>query len=310
MRYRSWLQGLGATVLVVAAVAVAGCSADEPTRPSASSTGITQLGTAPGSASSSLDNQTNPGSSTSGSAAPAPVRIMALGDSITAGGDPAQPATSPQSYRGYLGTSLQAAGYQVDFVGSEKAVAIGGTDPDHEGHGGYTIGPDNSKLCPNCPPANIDASLQGWLDAAQPDIVVLLIGVNDLLPESNPNGVVRETVPTQAGAKLTALVRRIRSLRPQTTVVVASYPPITFLVDPALTGRVAFGLLNDAAKALGAGADDRIVYAPLRETLDTGWTQEDVLSASGDQLHPSAAGAKKMAAVFHEALVPVLDALK
>ncbi len=234
------------------------------------------------------------------------IKIMALGDSLTAAGDPSDPAVA-QSYRGYLETTLEAAGYRVDFVGSGQRTAIGGTDPDHEGHGGFTIGPDNSKLCPKdatCAPANLDSGLQGWLAAAQPDVVVLLAGVNELFPEDG--GVYRPTVKSEAGPKLKALIARIRQLQPDARVVVGSYPPISFLITG--TDRADFAALNEAAKSAGSGADKQVVYAPLREKLDGKWLNEDVVSAS-DQLHPRDTGAKKIAGVFHEALVPVLDAL-
>ncbi|MFD7658242.1 hypothetical protein ACFV4N_30080 [Actinosynnema sp. NPDC059797] len=63
--------------------------------------------------------------------ASAPVRIMPLGDSITAG---------PGCRRAYLWDRLQKTGYTgIDFVGTQQG---GGcpvpTDVDHEGHGGYS----------------------------------------------------------------------------------------------------------------------------------------------------------------------------
>ena len=126
-------------------------SAPQPVRetnaaPSAVSTGITKLTTSSTAAESG------------------PITIMPLGDSLTAGDDPTRPTTSPQSYRGYLYNSLLAAGYDVDFVGSQQNEAISGGDPDHEGHGGYTIGPDNSTLCDGCGPANLDSGLEGLAD--------------------------------------------------------------------------------------------------------------------------------------------------
>ncbi|MFN0027009.1 MAG: SGNH/GDSL hydrolase family protein [Acidimicrobiales bacterium] len=234
------------------------------------------------------------------------VRIMALGDSLTAGDDPSNPAKA-QSYRGYLESSLQAAGYKVDFVGSMKQPAIGGNDPDHEGHGGFSIGPDNAKLCAKdqtCPPANLDSGLAGWLKEADPDVVVLLAGVNDLFDEDG--GVYRPTVPEQADDKLKALVARIRALQPDARIVVGSYPPISFLITGS--DEKVFADLNAAAKSAGSGTDKQVVYAPLREKLDGNWTDADVVSTS-DQVHPRDTGAKKIAAVFYEAMVPVLDAL-
>jgi len=238
------------------------------------------------------------------------VRIMPLGDSLTEGGDPSQPTSSPQSYRGYLEARLTAAGYRVDFVGSQRRPAIGGTDPDHEGHGGFTIGPDSSTSCAGCGPANLDAGIATWLRDAQPDVILLMIGVNDVLGGA-VSGQAGDAEPAAAAGKLRALVRRIRVLAPGTTIVVASYPPVRFLVEatPAGSstgGASAFAELNVAAAELAEQGDDRIVYAPMAEAFAGSWDAVDVLRSVGDELHPSASGAKRIADVWFRTLDPLL----
>ncbi|MEZ5266319.1 MAG: GDSL-type esterase/lipase family protein [Acidimicrobiales bacterium] len=274
-------RGLAAVVLAASVLGACG-GGDDGTTPPVTSVGVTELTVAT-------------------TAVAEPIRIMPLGDSITEGGDPTQPTTSPQSYRGYLYTMLTDAGFTVDFVGSNDRPAIAGDDPDNEGHGGFTIGPDESELCDGCGPANLDSGLEGWLQAGNPDIVLLMIGVNDLLP-----GETRPTVPEEAGEKLTALVGRIRTLAPEAVVVVASYPPISFLVDPALDNSAACTALNDAAAELGDGSDPNVLYAPMFETFEDSWTADDVLTEAGDNLHPSASGAKRIAGVWFDVLQPVL----
>src|SRR5882672_12722085 len=97
--------------------------------------------------------------------ATAPVRIMPLGDSITAG---------PGCWRAMLWHQLQTTGYtNIDFVGGVSDG--GGCNPgysydwDHEGHGGYAATgiADNNQLPP-------------WLSAARPDIVLMHLGTNDM----------------------------------------------------------------------------------------------------------------------------------
>jgi len=94
-----------------------------------------------------------------------PVRIMPLGDSITAG---------PGCWRAFLWHRLQTSGYtNIDFVGGVSDG--GGCNPgyaydfDHEGHGGYAATgiADNNQLPP-------------WLAAARPDIVLMHLGTNDM----------------------------------------------------------------------------------------------------------------------------------
>ena len=68
----------------------------------------------------------------------APVlRVMPLGDSITQGSKSEDTA----GYRGPLWTKLLAAGYNVDYVGSNTATpgTVAGMDINHEGHGGWKI---------------------------------------------------------------------------------------------------------------------------------------------------------------------------
>ncbi|MEU6439574.1 hypothetical protein [Streptomyces sp. NPDC047046] len=68
--------------------------------------------TAPAAATSSARDASAHGSS----AAPAPLRVMPLGNSITWGvGSP-----SGNSYRGFLWNQLTADGYPLDFVGSVR----------------------------------------------------------------------------------------------------------------------------------------------------------------------------------------------
>src|SRR5689334_1660355 len=94
-----------------------------------------------------------------------PVRIMPLGDSITAG---------PGCWRAKLWNRLQTNGFtNIDFVGTQSDG--GGCNPgfaydfDHEGHGGFSATgiADNNQL-------------PLWLTAARPDIVIVHLGTNDM----------------------------------------------------------------------------------------------------------------------------------
>ena len=95
-------------------------------------------------------------------AAPPPVRILPLGDSITDG------VPVAGGYRAPLYQLLTNAGFKVDFVGNlSNNSAAGLPDPNHEGHSGYRID-------------QIDAGFLGWINAvADPDVILLLIGTND-----------------------------------------------------------------------------------------------------------------------------------
>src|SRR4051794_23956151 len=66
-------------------------------------------------------------------AAPASLRLMPLGDSITWGVG----SSSGNSYRGFLWNRLAAEGHTLDFVGSGRSGTM--SDPDNEGHSGWRI---------------------------------------------------------------------------------------------------------------------------------------------------------------------------
>jgi hypothetical protein len=88
-----------------------------------------------------------------------PLRIMPLGDSITAGYDDFN--QTPGGYRTTLYGLLDAAGYDFDFVGSLQTNPGPIPDNDHEGHGGYTL-------------LQIGQIAGPSIVATQPDVILLL----------------------------------------------------------------------------------------------------------------------------------------
>ena len=105
-------------------------------------------------------------------------RIMPLGDSITAGitgpasGEPPDPADRI-GYRKKLYNDLVAAGFEVDFVGSQQGGQNQGiADPDHEGHPG--------KRDDDLADATSALWVRTLLTSNPADIVLLHIGSNDV----------------------------------------------------------------------------------------------------------------------------------
>ena len=133
-----------------------------------------------------------------GSAPPAggPVRIMPLGDSLTDG------FTVNGGYRIDLWTMLASAHHSVDFVGSRHNGVSGLADKHHEGHLGWRI----DELAGGATP---------WLQAYRPQIVLLMIGTNDMMQNYDLAG---------APSRLSALIDQIRSVVPDAAIVVASIP--------------------------------------------------------------------------------------
>ncbi len=107
------------------------------------------------------------------------IKIMPLGDSITWGTNPDNSNSS--GYRRLLYLQLTNAGYNVDFVGSLNGGLPDDFDRDNEGHPGWVSGSpayDTSAM--------LSTKLKGFLNNNPPDIVLLLIGTNDLSSQNSP----------------------------------------------------------------------------------------------------------------------------
>ncbi|MFJ8208108.1 SGNH/GDSL hydrolase family protein [Streptomyces sp. NPDC096033] len=179
---------------------------------------------------------------------------MPLGDSITQGVG----SSTGADYRGPLQELL---GDDVDFVGSQQADPI--RDPDHEGHSGYLI-------------QQLRDGLDGWLAAAQPTVVLLHAGINDL-----DRG---ET--TRAPERLLDLVGQVHVGRPEVAVIVLGLIPTT----AGLEGQAQ---QFNAAVRQGAGAHRfRWVEAPALTAAEI-----------ADRLHPNNLGYERIA----KAIVSALD---
>lgn len=208
------------------------------------------------------------------------IRIMPLGDSLTAFGE---------SYRGPLFRTLVAQRRKVDFVGSVRWEPTGGGDPDGEGHGGFTIGPDDRKDNEG-KPSNIAAYLDRWLAAAKPDVVLLTIGTNDMAG----GGDFTEKAPS----KLKALVATIQKSLPNAVIAVSDVPPSIYTPN----NTPAFDAMSRAAKSLAdASTTGRTLYAPTVQRLrDLGFNAE---KDTTDGVHFTVAGGE----MFAKAWLPSVD---
>ncbi|HEY5810060.1 MAG TPA: GDSL-type esterase/lipase family protein [Povalibacter sp.] len=216
---------------------------------------------------------------TSHAVAQAPVRIMPLGDSITAG---------PGCWRAYLWNQLQTAGYSnIDFVGGVSDG--GGCNPgfsydfDHEGHSGFSITgiADANQLPP-------------WLTAARPDIIVMHLGTNDMWGGWIP-------LETKITA-LTKLIGQMRAYNAGIKIVAAQIIPMNPSGCTTCMGDVvAFN------SALGTLATSLTTAQSPIYVVDQ-WTGFDVVADTYDAVHPVTSGFIKMANRFSPAVQQAINA--
>jgi len=206
-----------------------------------------------------------------------PVRVMPLGDSITAG---------PGCWRALLWNRLQTTGLtNVDFVGGVSDG--GGCNPgfpydfDHEGHGGFSATgiADQNQLPP-------------WLTAARPDVVLMHLGTNDMWGGF---------IPTSAKlAAFTKLVGQMRASNPSMKIIVAQIIPMSQAACATCPADVV--ALNNALPGWAAG----LTTAQSPITLADLWTGFDAVADTVDGVHPNANGFRKMADRWYPPLAQVL----
>jgi lysophospholipase L1-like esterase len=159
-------------------------------------------------------------------------------------------------------------------VGSRQNGPAGLGDREHEGHSGWRID-------------ELAGAVDGWLAQHQPEIVLLLIGTNDVLQSHALAG---------APARLSALLERIAARLPRARVLVATLPPLgkpAWQEQVAVLNRALPGVVDAAARA---GKRVQLV------DVARGMTPADL----ADGIHPNAAGYAKLAAAWHAALRPLL----
>jgi lysophospholipase L1-like esterase len=192
------------------------------------------------------------------------VRVMPLGDSITEG------TQVPGGYRIGLWQRMAAAGYRVDFVGSQFNGPGSLGDHDHEGHPGWRID-------------QIDANINGWLSTTSPRTVLLHIGTNDILQNYNVSG---------APGRLSTLIDHITAAAPAADVLVATIIPLASAGQESAARTFNAAVPGIVQSKVNAGK--RVHLVDMHAALTTG----DLI----DGVHPTAGGYDKMAAVWYSAL--------
>jgi hypothetical protein len=203
----------------------------------------------------------------------AQTRIMPLGDSIT------EAETGHASYRYWLWHELVDGGFDVDFVGTMNGVRGGPPlyedfDQNHEGHWGWRAD-------------EVLAFIPTWAAAAQPEVVLMHLGHNDLWQGQGVDSTIDD---------LSGIVGELRSVVPNITVLLAQVIP---------GSGAAFDEIPDLNAAI----------AQLAGQLDTPWSRViavdhwtgfDPTTDTYDGTHPNEVGERKVSRRWVSALVTVL----
>ncbi len=198
-------------------------------------------------------------------------RIMPLGDSIT------QADSKHNSFRRPLWQRLEAAGFDVDFVGSQRRHHWGYAptddfDHDHEGHWGWRTD-------------EILGKIERWATTHRPDAVLIHLGSNDIFQGQSIQSTVDEL------AKTVSLLRRVNR---EVIILVAQ-------IIPTSNKRVNREIrkLNDAIALLGLHLDSP--QSPVRVVDQySGFT---ALEDTYDGVHPNEQGEAKMAVQWQKTLL-------
>jgi hypothetical protein len=207
--------------------------------------------------------------------AASPVKIMALGDSITG---------SPGCWRAILWNRLLSNFYtNIDMVGTlnDSTSCALPFDGDNEGHGGF--------LVTNVANQNL---LPGWLAATTPDIVMMHFGTNDAW-----GGIPTSTIL----AAYTTLVGQMRASNPNMKILVAQIIPM----NPTNgCSNCQQGVINLNAAIPAWAASLSTTQSPI--IVVDQWTGFDDSTDTYDGVHPNDSGNQKMSDKWYPALTSVL----
>ncbi len=205
------------------------------------------------------------------------IKIMPLGDSITSG---KVGSTEVGGYRDDLARLLTQEGINYDFVGSLSDGT--GFDNNHEGHDGKTSDFINSNIA-------------GWLTSANPDIVLLHIGTNDIQENSAVESIRNN---------INAIINKIYTHNSNITVILSSLIPQKDSKD-SVTTQLNELILELFYTHLNSG--HKIRYAGHHEIFKgfTNWQTQ--LMYAADIIHPNDTGYEIMANGFYTAVMNTIN---
>lgn len=226
------------------------------------------------------------------------IAILPLGDSITE-------KFGKVSYRYWLWHGLHAAGWTgIEYLGSVKDPWANDFDPDHEGHGSWTA----HELLHGRSDRPAEGNAETWFAGISPDVVLMLMGTNDLARRvcvinkrtCTPEEEAAEfrTGETEALDAMTGIVELARRRNPKVAIVLAQIPPNVWVPTEQVSHFDEEGIAALARKL--TTPESPVFTVDLREGFVVAPDAPD--SDTTDGVHPNFSGAKKIGARFQELL--------
>jgi hypothetical protein len=220
-------------------------------------------------------------------AATGTVKIMPLGDSITKGSVATSEEAKHPTYRYWLWNDLEKNGYDIDFVGSWRMPNFTAFtfDQDNEGHGGYTT----DEILHGVPDDRWEPGyLAEWIMGYDYDVVLLLIGTNDVL----------KGIPTNESAvNIEKIITVLRQKNPRVTIFMGTLPPASYYRQSLID-------LNQEIVRIAERSttpESRVIVVDQYYGYDG---KEDNQPPS--YVHPDESGEMKIAKNWYDAITPYL----
>jgi acyl-CoA thioesterase-1 len=216
-----------------------------------------------------------------------PIRLMPLGDGITAS----------TCMRAFLWSSLSESGHPAfDFVGSRVSdddCSPSDYDKNNEGHNGYRVSDVLAATSQHTDPGGdpytgSSADLGTWFNGRPADLVLMLFGSNDFLSTSHTAADVQNAY--------SAILAKLRMVNARVTLLVGLLPPMA--ADKCNTSCASRRTELNAAipgwAASASTADSRVVVVDLSTDFD--------LENTTDGIKPDDTGAQFLADRWHAAI--------
>ncbi|MCX6927603.1 MAG: GDSL-type esterase/lipase family protein [Verrucomicrobia bacterium] len=222
-----------------------------------------------------------------------PVRIECVGDSITAGytDNPNWTVPFEFGYRSGLYKRLTNAGYPFQFVGASAEPWNGafGTPKNTPSPDLRPVGQDHHRGYGGWGTSSILSSIGSWLTADNPDVVLLMIGIND-------NGSVA------ARSNLNSIVQTIVTRKPNADVVVAQITP-TISYSQTIVDYNSF--IRNTLVPYYQAQGKRVSTVDQYSNLLTNGVIAPALFSNGIN-HPNAVAYDRMAQTWYDGMVTFL----